>query len=165
MAAIAVRELGEHSDASRGSRLRKALAAAVTTAAGIALLSCSAPQPPAVHSSTGSTVHEPSAPISRAPLSPPVGYAPSPLVNSEMPSASYGASPYEAADPDAARFALWRASPRWAAVKGDGCIVVEQVPGDKLAAPAEAAKFRVENCSQEDVDETNPTQVGGFRNY
>ena len=59
----------------------------------------------------------------------------------------------------------WRASPRWAAVKGDGCIVVEQNPESKIAAEAHARKFRVENCSQEDLDEINPTRVEEYGGY
>ena len=142
MAAIAVRDLGRLG----GSPLRKAFVVIVTSAAGMALLSCSALQPSAVQSSTSSTVYEPSAPIARAPLSAPVGYASSsPLPNAQMTSPPY-ASPYHATDPEAASFGTWRASPRWAAVKGDGCIVVDQ----ELEA-AGAAKFRVANCLEEDA--------------
>jgi hypothetical protein len=92
MAAIAVRELGRH----EGSPLRKAFVVMVTSAAGMALLSCSALQPSAVRSSTSSTVYEPSAPIARAPLSAPVGYAsPSSPLNAQTTSPPY-ASPYHA---------------------------------------------------------------------
>lgn len=126
-----------------------------TTAVGIALLSCTA-QPSAVHSPTATPmVNEHSAPVVRAPLSPPVGYAsPPPLPNSPTPLAPYANSPNEDAEPQTS--AHWRASPRWAAVKGEGCIVVEQDPHAKFAAQPEAAKYRVENCSKEDADDLTP---------
>ena len=60
---------------------------------------------------------------------------------------------------------MWRASPRWAAVKGEGCIVVEQDPQAKFADQAEAAKFRVENCSKEDADHLTPVQPEELRGY
>jgi hypothetical protein len=140
MDAIAVRDLGRLG----GSPLRKAFVVMVTSAAGMALLSCSAVQPSAVQSSTSSTVYEPSAPIARAPLSAPVGYAsPSPLLNAQTTSPPYAS---HASDPETASFGTWRASPRWAAVKGDGCIVVDQE-----SEAAGAAKFRVGNCLEEDA--------------
>jgi hypothetical protein len=60
---------------------------------------------------------------------------------------------------------MWRASPRWAAVKGEGCIVVEQDPQARFADQAEAAKFRVENCSKEDADHLTPVQPEELRRY
>jgi hypothetical protein len=167
MAAIDVRGLGEHSAASKGSRLQKALFATVTTAAGIALVSCSALQPPAAHSSTSPMVYEPLAPITRAPLSPPAGYAsPSPLAASPTTRAPYANSLSEGAGPQTAEHGEWRASPRWAAVEGDGCIVVEQVPQHEAAAAPEATKFRVENCSKEETGEPRPTRPNGLNgNY
>jgi hypothetical protein len=122
--------------------VRKMLVVTATTAVGMALLACSGPRPSAVYSATTSPmVYDPSARVARAPLSPPVGYA-SPPRNSPTPLASYGHSANEGAEPQAAAPGDWRASPRWAAVKGKGCIVVEQ----------ETAKAKVENCSKEDVD-------------
>jgi hypothetical protein len=113
----------------KGPPLGKVFATIVTTTAGLALLSCSATQPTADHFSTNSTVFEPLAPITRAPLSAPVGYAsPFPLRNSSDGSASFG---------------TWQDSPRWAAINGDGCIVVER------EADAQAATFKVTNCSKE----------------
>ena len=118
--------------------MRKVLVVTATTSVGMALLACSGPLPSAVDSATTSPViYERSARVARAPLSPPVGYAPPPR-NSPTPLASDGHSANEGADPQAASRGEWRASPRWADVKGKGCIVVEQ----------EA----VENCSKEDVD-------------
>lgn len=60
----------------------------------------------------------PRAQVDRAPLPPPVGYAspPSPI-NRTPANESTGALP--------ADHRGWRASPRWKAVKGDGCIEVE----------------------------------------
>jgi hypothetical protein len=118
--------------------VRKVLVVTATTSVGMALLACSGPRPSAVDSATTSPViYERSARVARAPLSPPVGYAPPPR-NSPAPLASDGHSVNEGADPQAATRGEWRASPRWADVKGEGCIVVEQ----------EA----VENCSKEDLD-------------
>ena len=92
MAPLGVRRLEERSDVSKESRLGKIFAAIVTTTVGLALLSCSATQPTADHSSTNSTVFEPLAPIARAPLPAPVGYA-SPLPRHN----SSDAASYEAA--------------------------------------------------------------------
>jgi hypothetical protein len=41
------------------------------------------------------------------------------------PLAPYGSAPNEGAEPQMGAREEWRASPRWGAVKGDGCIVVE----------------------------------------
>jgi hypothetical protein len=75
--------------------------------------------------------------------------------------APYANSANEGAEPQTA--AHWRASPRWAAVKGEGCIVVEQDPQAKFAAQAEAAK--VENCSKEDDDDLSPAQPEDLSGY
>ena len=138
--------------------MRRVLIVTATTAVGIALLSCTAPQPSAVHSPTTTpVVNEPSASVVRAPLSPPVGYAsPPPLTNSPTPLAPYANSPNEGAEPQTAPHGVWRASPRWAAVKGDGCIVVAQ--DLEAAAQAEAAKMKVENCSKKHIDDPAPIQ-------
>jgi hypothetical protein len=118
----------------------------------MALLSCSALQPSAARSSTSSTVYEPSAPIARAPLSAPVGYASSsPPLNAQTTSPPY-ASPHHATDPETASIGTWRASPRWAAVKGDGCIVVDQE-----SEAAGEAKFRVGDCLEEDASRSIPS--------
>ena len=111
-------------------------------------------------------VNQTSEPVVRAPLSPLVGYAsPPPLTNSPAPLVPYANSHNEGAEPQTSAHGGWRASPGWTAVKGDGCIVVEQIPQDKFAAKSEAAKFRVEKCSKEDADHLAPTQpeeIGGY---
>jgi len=141
MAAVAGRDRGEHSDTPRASQLRNTFVATLATATGMALLSCSAMQPSTVHSSTNSTVYEPLAPIVRSSLPAPAGYASaSAPPNSKTPSPDV--FPSEAAGAEAASFGKWRESPRWAAIKGDGCIVVDQEP----AAQTGTAKFRVDNC-------------------
>ena len=115
--------------------VRKVLVVTATTSVGMALLACSGP--PTVDSATPSpAMYERSERIARAPLSPPVGYA-SPLRDT-TPLAPYGHSANEGANPQTAARGEWRASPRWADVKGQGCIVVEQQA--------------VENCSKEDLD-------------
>jgi hypothetical protein len=118
--------------------VRKVLVVTATTAVGMALISCS--EPPAVYSPTTSRMaYEPSARIARAPLPPPVGYA------------SGTGNAREGSEPKATPPGEWRSSPRWAAVKGQDCVVVEQDPRAKFAA-AEAAKVKVGNCSKEDLD-------------
>lgn len=117
--------------------MRKVLVVTATTSVGMVLVACSGPRPSAVDSATTSPViYERSARVARAPLSPPVGYMSPP--RKTTPLAPYGHSANEGADPQAAARGEWWASPRWADVKGKGCIVVEQ----------EA----VENCSKEDLD-------------
>jgi hypothetical protein len=123
----------------------KILVVMATTAVGMVLLSCSAPKTDR-SPSTSTMVYEPSAPVARTPLAPPVGYAsPPPQTHSVTPLASF-------ADRSNADFGAptvgpgaWQASPRWRAVKGEGCIEVEQDP---------QAKYRVESCSREDNGET-----------
>ncbi len=78
-------------------------------------------------------LYEPSARIDRAPLPPPVGYE-SAAGNAPMPSASYLRYPDEGPEPKPTTPGVWRSSPRWAAVKEQDCIVVEQGAQTKLAA-------------------------------
>jgi hypothetical protein len=143
--------------------MRKVVIVTATMAVGIALLSCTAPQPSAVSPATTPMANESSAPVIRTPLSPPVGYASMALPpNSPTPLSPYANSPDEGADAQTGAEGVWRASPRWAAVKGDGCIVVDQ---DAQAAEAEAAKVRIENCSKKDADDLSPAQheePGGY---
>ena len=116
--------------APRGAS-RKVFAVAATTAVGMTLLSCSAPRPSADHSSTISPmVYGPSAPVVRTPLSPPLGYA----SHSSTPLGPNGNSPKKGVEPQTASHGGWRASPRWVAINGDGCIVVKQDPQAKFAA-------------------------------
>lgn len=128
---------------------RKVFAVAATTVVAMTLLSCSAPRPSADHSPTTSPiVYGPSVPVVRTPLSLPLGYA----SHSSRPLGH----PNEGVEPQTAGHGGWRASPRWVAINGDGCIVVEQDPQAKFAAQAEAAKVRVEKCSKEDIEDLTP---------
>ena len=139
--------------------MRKVLIVTVTMAGGIALLSCTAPQPSAVPPATTPMANESSGPIIRTPLSPPVGYASTAFApNSPTPLGPYASSPNDGADAQTGAGGVWRASPRWAAVKGDGCIEVDQYPQAKFATQAEAAKARIENCPKDDADELMPAQ-------
>jgi hypothetical protein len=126
--------------------VRKVLIVTATTAVAMGLISCS--EPAAVYSPAASSrmVYEPSARIARAPLPPPVGYA-SEAGNAPKPLVPYGGTTDEGSKPKATTPGEWRSSPRWAAVKGQGCIVVEQDTHAKFA-PAEAAKPKVGNCSK-----------------
>ena len=105
-------------------------------------------------------VYDPAVPVVRAPLSPPAGYASPGATNSPGPLAPYGGSP-QGAEPQTGARDEWRASPRWAAVKGDGCIVVEQ--DLDAAAQAEAAKMKVENCSKDDAEAVSVSHYVRFR--
>jgi hypothetical protein len=66
MVAIGRGESDEHSDASRGSRVGRALVVTVTAVAGIALLSCSATQPSAVGCDKGRRLHRGGSRVRRA---------------------------------------------------------------------------------------------------
>ena len=129
--------------------MRKVLVVTATTAVGMGLISCS--DPAAVYSPASSRmVYEPLARIERAPLPPPVGYT-SEASNAPTPLVPYGGSPDEGSKPKGTTPGEWRSSPRWAAVKGQGCIVVEQDAHTKLP-PKQAAKVKVGNCSKNDID-------------
>jgi hypothetical protein len=129
--------------------VRKVLIVTATTAVGITLISCS--EPAAVYSPASSRmVYEPSARIARAPLPPLVGYT-SEAGNAPKPLVPYSGTTEEGSKPKATTPGQWRSSPRWAAVKGQGCIVVEQDAHAKFA-PAATAKPKAGNCSKNDVD-------------
>ncbi len=133
--------------------MRKVLVVTPATIVGMALLSCTAPGPPAVHATPTSAMgYEPPAKIARAPLPRPMGYAAPPR-------------PGGYAAPQTAAQLGWRASPRWNAVKGEGCIVVEQDPQAEFAAQTTAAKVRVKECSKEDIDGPNPTRLNELSDY
>jgi hypothetical protein len=114
--------------------LRTVVVVALTSGAGIALQSCYARQTPVVDSSTSSTVHEPLAPVVKTPLAPPLNYSPPRSPSSTLTP-----------EPETAGAGEWRASPRWSAIRGDGCIEVK---------PAEdaAGTLSVENCSNDPGD-------------
>ena len=82
----------------------------MTIALTTLLASCNSP-PSRVATSKAPLAYGPNASIARAPLSPPAGYA---------PSAGY-ASVAGSAD-EAGRLG-WHASPRWAAIKGNGMLI------------------------------------------
>jgi len=129
--------------------VRKVLVVTATTAVGMGLISCS--DPAAVYSPASSRMaYQPLARIERAPLAPPAGYT-SEASNVPTPLVPYGGSSDEGSKPKATTPGEWRSSPRWAAVKGQGCIVVEQDAHTKLA-PGEGAKVKVGNCSKNDID-------------
>lgn len=137
-------ELRVLSDGSKGSQLRRALLVTVTTAVGVTLLSCSEVRRPGNQSSmSNSMAYDSGAPVVRAPLAPPVGYSsPSPLTYSPTPLV-----PRANSEQQTIGLGEWRASPRWAAVQGEGCIEVEPDPR------AQAEKLRVETCPKNDVGE------------
>src|SRR6185437_2372621 len=124
--------------------MRRVLVRMVVAALGIALLSCGARESRGVQSSAPLPMgSEPSAPIARSSLSPPMGYTdPSPLNSSPRPLVPCANVPDDEAESQTFRGG-WSASPQWAAVKGNGCIEVQ----------SEESKYRVENCSKEKAND------------
>lgn len=124
--------------------------------ASVALISCSEQHAPAQQSATGALGYESPGPVMRAPLAPPSGYA------APLPAPGQG----ETAGPQAAPG--WQPSPRWAAIKGQGCIEVEPDPRagaagqpgmkiERCGDGAEAApRDQVELAPQDDVDPSMP---------
>ena len=130
-------------------QLRRALIVTVATAAGIALQSCSAQQPSSAPSPTSSMAFEPSSSVVRAPLSPPMGYAAQESFSNSPPR-----TPYDPINEGPEPVGKWRASPRWSAVQGDGCIVVDQ--------PSSAqGNIDFENC-RSDEGQDDETPAGGY---
>jgi hypothetical protein len=128
--------------------LRKVLTAAALL--GATLLSCAPQQQTELRPATpGPMLYEPAASVARAPLSPPSGYTSPPDLASPpglafppgLASAPPPLAPYQNSV-DGGEM-QWRASPRWSAVEGDGCVVVDQ-------EPETAGRFSVKNCPEED---------------
>jgi hypothetical protein len=136
------------------------------TAVGMTLLSCcTAPSPP-----PPPVAYAPPPPVVHAPLPPPVGYAvpPPPAAYSSPPPAQYGNSTYARSDtlPQTAAHMMWRASPRWAAVKTGARISAKKDQQTKFkAAQAKAAKVGVENLTKDDINGLNDAQLKELRGY
>jgi hypothetical protein len=119
--------------------------------AAAALAACTdQPRTTVNSSSTNSLAYERPAPVTRAPLAPPTGYASSyasppplgaPYAASSPPPAPYSNSARDYADPQTATLG-WQASPRWSAVQGDGCIEVEQEGHD--------GQMKIDRCAQQE---------------
>lgn len=130
-----------------GISVRDVLVIMAALALGTTLLSCASQQPPVADATSAlPKPYKPLAPVVRAPLPPPAGYAYQPRPTN---------SP-EGTEPQTGSQVVWRASPRWAAVKGKDCIVVEQ---------NSQAKFRVEKCSDEDADGPTAAQTEYSRGH
>ena len=129
----------------------KVFVVGAATAVGMALISCS--ERAALYSPANSRMlYEPSAPIERAPLAPPAGYA-SAASNAPTPPTLHGRFPNEGAQSMATAPGGWRSSPRWGVVKGQGCIVVDEDTQARLSSAETAkAKAKVETCSKEELD-------------
>ena len=112
--------------------MRTVTSIAMAAAASLVLSSCSEPRASAQPTATGSLGYESPAPVARAPLAPLQGYAASPA----LPPA--GGTAGETRAPG------WQASPRWAAIKGNGCIEVEPDPQAKSGRG-----MKVETCGGE----------------
>lgn len=134
--------------------MRKLSIVVIVASLGATLLACTDQPRSGVNSSaTNSLAYERPAPIVRAPLAPAQGYAsppplgtPPPLGapygNPPAPAPLYGSAPQYGADPQTAALDGWRASPRWSAVQGDGCIEVEQA-----AQPGPGGRMKIEPCA------------------
>lgn len=112
--------------------------------------------------------YEPLAPVARAPLAAPVGYASTPpeTINSPPPLASDGNSAYGRSGPPPEANMVWHPSPRWIAITGNDRTVIQQDPQSKFeAAQAKAAKVGVENLSEEDLDGLTIAQLKELRGY
>ncbi|MGD9502339.1 MAG: hypothetical protein AB7V40_07625 [Methyloceanibacter sp.] len=150
--------------------MRKFLAIALTASAGATLAACTDQPPSSVNSpASNSLAYERPAPVTRAPLAPPTGYA-----SNSAPPAGYGSSygpppplgaPYGSPpapapypnpaqyDADAQTAALgWQKSPRWSAVEGDGCIEVE--PGGP------EGQMRIDRCAKQSGRSQPPAPDG-----
>ena len=112
--------------------MRTVTSIAMAAAASLVLSSCSEPHASGQPTATGSLGYESPAPVARAPLAPLQGYAASPA----LPPA--GGTAGETRAPG------WQASPRWAAIKGNGCIEVEPDPRAKSGRG-----MKVETCGGE----------------
>jgi hypothetical protein len=135
--------------------MRKLSVVVVMALIGAALVACTERPPSSINSTTANAMaYERPAPVVRAPLAPPQGYAsppplgtspspPSPYGNSPAPSPLYGNFPDEGADPQTAGLG-WRASPRWSAIEGDGCIEVEE--GGQTG---HEAQMKIEECARQ----------------
>jgi hypothetical protein len=102
--------------------MRKLLTCLLIVVTGTALLSCDAPRADAP--SPPSLAYEPPAPIDRTPLPPPPGSASAADVAS--PVEADGSSPDAGSTLPSSGRMIWHTSPRWAAVKGNDQIEVEQ---------------------------------------
>lgn len=126
--------------------------------ATIGLLSCSAP-PSRGSDTSDSLAYEHPAPVTRAPLLPPVGGAALPPSSNE-----HSANAAEAAQLG------WHVSPRWAAIKGKDALVDCDTACDDphakfKAAKAKAKKLGVENLSEDDVKGLSSAQLRELKGY
>jgi hypothetical protein len=146
--------------AERVASDRKILAAAAI-AVTAALAACNATSSPESNA-PAPLAYEPPGPVTRAPLSPPEGYA----------SATASSLPTGAGE---AERLGWHASPRWAAIKGNGMLVGDGTSGTvpKIADPearfkaakAKADDVGVENLSDKDVEGLTQAQLRELRGY
>ena len=91
--------------------------------------------------------YEPTAPVTRTPLAPPAGYA---SARTSMSTEQLG----------------WHASPRWAAIKGNGILLEPDDAQAKFkAAQRKASKVGVENLSEADLEGLTPAQLRALRGY
>jgi hypothetical protein len=158
-----------------------------------ALLACSRSQPPAEYASLPleSPAMEPTSPVMRAPLQAPLDptrsppsadydpltpsprghdpYAPSNRGDSAYPPPPRSGSAYPpapVAEENGQRL-IWRASPRWAAIKKEGDAPRRKQSRNTRfeAAKEKAAEVGVENLTDDDIEGLNPEQLKELRGY
>jgi hypothetical protein len=102
--------------------MKRLLTCLAIVAAGTALLSCGAPEASAP---SPSVAYEPRGSIERAPLAPLAGDTSTPTSISPS-SGTDGGSPYAGSAPAGSGKMIWKASPRWAEVRGNDKLEDEQ---------------------------------------
>jgi hypothetical protein len=106
--------------------MSRVLSCLFVAAAGAVLASCGTPQ---VTAPAAMAAYEPPGAIERAPLAPPPGYGPAPSApTSILPQVAGpgGGTPDAGSASQGAGNLTWKASPRWAEVRGNDKLVGEQ---------------------------------------
>jgi hypothetical protein len=103
--------------------MKKLLTCLAIVAAGTALLSCGAPEASAP---SPSVAYEPRGSIERTPLAPPPGYGSGPMPITPQATGPDNGSSYAGSAPSGSGDLVWKASPRWAEVRGNDKLEGEQ---------------------------------------
>jgi hypothetical protein len=103
--------------------MKRLLACLLIAAAGAGLASCGTPQ---VSAPPAAAAYDPPGAIERAPLAPLPGDASAPMAISPPPAGTDGSSSYAGSTPPNSGKMVWKASPRWAEVRGNDKFEGEQ---------------------------------------
>src|SRR5262245_44043705 len=96
--------------------MHRLLICLILAAAGAALAACGAPEATAP---APSAAYEPRGSIERAPLAPPSGYGSAPMPISPQPGSDANGPPDAGPAPQGSGDITWKASPRWAEIRGN----------------------------------------------